>query len=94
MVHHLAVKLVHDAYRGVCKDTQTPIIGIGGVLRWADAAEFILAGATAVQMGTASFVDPRLPEKAVKGLRSWTRRQGASSILDLIGAVDLARPGR
>jgi len=86
-IHPIAVKLVHDAYRGVCKETGTPIIGIGGVLRWEDAAEFVLAGATAVEMGTALFADPRSPIGVVKGLERWVRAQGASNISELTGAV-------
>ncbi|MEK6702729.1 MAG: dihydroorotate dehydrogenase [Planctomycetota bacterium] len=88
-VHPIAVKLVHDAYRKVCKDSQTPIIGIGGVLRWDHAAEFILAGATAIQVGTGLFADPRSPLKIAKGLSRWVARQGKASIAELIGAVSL-----
>ncbi|MBU6413277.1 MAG: dihydroorotate dehydrogenase [Planctomycetes bacterium] len=89
-IHPIAVKLVHDVYRGFAKDTHTPLIGIGGVLHWEDAAEFILAGATAVEMGTALFVDPRSPLAVVKGLQKWVHAQGATSISELIGAVKLA----
>lgn len=88
-VHPIAIKLVHDAYRKVCKDTQTPIVGIGGVLRWDHAAEFILAGATAVQVGTGLFVDPRSPLKIAKGLSRWVARQGKANISELIGSVVL-----
>src|SRR5260221_632332 len=70
-IHPAAVKLVHDVYRRVAKAAGVPIIGAGGVLRWEDAAEFILAGASAVQMGTALFVDPRSPLGVVKGLEKW-----------------------
>src|SRR5204862_1363042 len=86
-VHPIAVKLVHDTYRGVAKDTQTPIVGIGGVLTWEDAAEFILAGASAVQMGTGLFVDPRSPLRVIRGLEKWARRQGVASIGELVGTV-------
>ncbi len=89
-IHQIAVKLVHDVYRGFAKDTGTPLIGIGGVLHWEDAAEFILAGATAVEMGTALFIDPRSPLAVVKGLEAWTKAQGAASISELIGAVKLS----
>ncbi len=89
-VHPIAVKLVYDAYRRVCKQTQTPIIGIGGVMRWEHAAEFILAGATAVQVGTGLFADPRSPLKIAKGLSRWVARQGKSNISELIGAISLA----
>ncbi len=88
-VHQMAVKLVHDAYRGICKSTATPILGIGGVMTWEDAAEFILAGASAVQMGTALFVDPKSPLKVLRGLEKWVRQQGVASIGELVGAVRL-----
>lgn len=87
--HPIAVKLVHDVYRAVARDTGTPIIGVGGVMTWEDAAEFVLAGASAVQMGTALFADPRSPIKVVKGLERWVQSQGAASIGELVGAVKL-----
>jgi dihydroorotate dehydrogenase (NAD+) catalytic subunit len=86
-VHPVAVKLVHDAYHEVCRGSGTPIVGVGGVLRWEDAAEFILAGASAVQMGTALFVDPRSPARVVRGLERWVRDQGCVSIAELVGAI-------
>ncbi len=88
-IHPIAVKLIHDVYRQVARDAKVPIIGAGGVLRWEDAAEFILAGATAVQMGTALFVDPRSPLKVAKGLEAWVRKQGCASISELVGAVQV-----
>ncbi len=86
-IHPIAVKLVHDAYVGVCKETSTPIIGIGGVSNWEDAAEFVLAGATAFEIGTALFADPRTPITIAKGLTKWVRNQGCTSITELVGAV-------
>lgn len=86
-VHAVVVKLIYDAYRHVCKTTQTPIIGIGGVLGWEDAAEFILAGASAVAMGTGLFADPRSPLKVARGLEKWAARQGAANIGALTGAL-------
>lgn len=89
-VHPIVVKLIHDVYRGVARERGIPIIGIGGVLTWEDAAEFILAGATAVQVGTGLFADPRSPLKIARGLEKWVSRQGASSVAELVGAVRLA----
>lgn len=91
-VHQIAVKLVHDVYRQVARDAGVPIIGIGGVLSWEDAAEFILAGASAIEMGTALFADPRSPLHVAAGLERWARRQGASNISELTGQVVLDRP--
>jgi dihydroorotate dehydrogenase (NAD+) catalytic subunit len=86
-IHPVAVRLVHEVYRLVARPAGVPIIGAGGVLRWEDAAEFILAGASAVQMGTALFVDPRSPLGVVKGLEKWVRKQGCASIGELVGAI-------
>jgi len=86
-VHHAVVRLVHLAYTGVCRDTSTPIIGLGGVMAWDDAAELILAGASAVQIGTALFADVRTPARVTKGLAKWVRSQGASHLSELVGAM-------
>jgi dihydroorotate dehydrogenase (NAD+) catalytic subunit len=94
-VHAVAVRLVHEAWTKVCKSAHgstrpVPIIGAGGVMTWEDAAEFVLAGASAVQMGTALFADPKSPVKAVRGLERWVREQRCSNISELVGAIRLA----
>ena len=89
-IHPLAVRMVYDVYRSVAKTAGVPLVGLGGVMTWQDAAEFILAGATAVGMGTALFVDPRAPESVVKGLGKWVRRQGCGSISELVGGIESA----
>jgi len=90
-VHPIAVRLVHLAYKGCAREAGTPIIGVGGVMTWRDGAEFILAGASAFEIGTALFADPRSPSRILKGLARWARSQGANSIADLIGAVETER---
>lgn len=90
-IHPIAVRMVHDVYRSVACDAGVPIIGLGGVMRWEDAAEFLLAGATAVGMGTALFVDPRLPLKVVRGLERWVAAQRCRNIGELIGRVEMPR---
>ena len=89
-IHPVAVRMVHDVYRAIAKPAGVPLIGLGGVMTWQDAAELILAGATAVGMGTALFVDPRLPIAVVKGLGKGVRRQGGGSITELVGRVSPA----
>lgn len=89
-VHPMAVKLVFDVHRGYARDAGVPIVGIGGVLRWEHAAEFILAGASAVQVGTGLFVDPRCPLRIARGLERWVRAHGASAVGELVGKVDLS----
>ena len=86
-IHPIAVRMVHDVYRGVARSAGVPIVGLGGVMTWEDAAEFILAGASAVAMGTALFVDPRSPRRVASGLRRWVETQGCASISELVGAV-------
>ena len=76
----------------MCRDARgpgqhVPIIGAGGVLTWEDAAEFILAGASAVQMGTGLFADPRSPLKVARGLEKWVKAQKCANIRELVGAV-------
>jgi len=89
-VHEIAVKIVHDVYRGVAREARVPIVGVGGVSTWRDAAEFILAGADAVQVGAMGMADPKAPVRIGKGLAAWARRQGVSehgSISELVGAM-------
>ena len=87
-VHPVAVRMVYEVHRHVAAEAGVPLIGLGGVMSWRDAAELILAGATAVGMGTALFVDPRLPVGVVKGLARWVERQGCRSIAELVGGVE------
>jgi dihydroorotate dehydrogenase (NAD+) catalytic subunit len=79
--------MVHDVHRSVARDAGVPIVALGGVANWRDAAEFILAGATAVAMGTALFVDPRAPRRVADGLAKWVGRQGCRSVSELVGAA-------
>ena len=88
-VHPIVVRLVHLVYRGFARDAGVPIVAVGGVTRWEDAAEFVLAGATAVGIGAGSFADLRVAKKVVKGLDKWCAKQGAGSIGELVGGVEL-----
>jgi len=65
-----------------------PIMAAGGTLAWQDAAAHILAGASAVQLGAGLFIDPRAPGRVVRGLARWMRRQGVSSLAQLVGALE------
>ncbi len=88
-IHPIVVRLVHLVYRGVARDAGASIIAAGGVTRWQDAAEFVLAGASAVQIGAGSFASPRVGVKIRKGLARWVASQGAGSIGELVGQVRL-----
>jgi dihydroorotate dehydrogenase (NAD+) catalytic subunit len=85
----IALHLVSRVYRNVTRHTGTPIIGMGGVQYWQDAAEFILAGASAVAIGTALFVDPATPNRICDGLNDWLRKQGIERLGDMVGALEL-----
>jgi dihydroorotate dehydrogenase (NAD+) catalytic subunit len=87
--HPVAVGLTHRVYRAVAREAGVPLIGAGGVSQWQDAAEFILAGAACVQMGSILFADPKAPRRVQRGLARWIRQQGASRPADLVGAVQI-----
>lgn len=85
----IALHLVSRVYRNIAKSTGTPIIGMGGVQTWTDAAEFILAGASAVAIGTALFIDPATPNQIAKGLHAYLAGQHIDRLSDLIGSLEL-----
>jgi dihydroorotate dehydrogenase (NAD+) catalytic subunit len=68
-----------------------PILGMGGIVTAEDAVEFLLAGATAVQVGTASYADPRAVERLAHGLESWCRSHQVEKVASLTGALDVPR---
>lgn len=71
----------------VLKKVKIPIIGIGGIMTWEDALEFLLVGATAVQIGTLSFIDPYGPIHIIEGLDRYCANEGIRSIKDVIGGM-------
>jgi dihydroorotate dehydrogenase (NAD+) catalytic subunit len=81
----IAVRMVWEAARAV----RIPVIGMGGITSPEDIVEFLLAGATAVQVGTASYADPRAVERLAKGLASWCRENHVERVSDLIGGLRL-----
>lgn len=83
----LAVGMVSRVYREVARDAGVPIIGMGGIQFWEDAAEFILAGASGLAVGTALFVDPATPNTILDGLEAYVRDQGASTLCELVGTM-------
>lgn len=72
----------------VAKAVKVPVIGIGGIMSATDALEFILAGATAVQVGTASFVNPAAAQEIAEGMEQWLAERGIADIKSLIGALE------
>jgi dihydroorotate dehydrogenase (NAD+) catalytic subunit len=71
----------------VSKVVKIPIIGIGGIMNATDAIEFILAGASAIQTGTANFIDPQVSIKIINGIEEYLNRQGISNINDIRGKI-------
>lgn len=71
----------------VAKAVKVPIIGLGGIMNATDAVEFLLAGATAVQIGTANFIDPQITIKVIDGINDYLKRHGYNSVQEIIGLV-------
>lgn len=83
----VALYMVHKVYSQVAREAGVPIIGMGGISDWRDAVEFFLAGATAIAVGTALFVDPRAPIHICEGLSQYLAQRGLSSIRELVGQL-------
>jgi dihydroorotate dehydrogenase (NAD+) catalytic subunit len=83
-IRPIAVRMVYECRRAV----KIPVIGMGGIASARDALEFIIAGADAVQVGTANFVDPFIWKKLLDGITDYMRRHNISRIADLVGTID------
>lgn len=81
----IAVRMVHE----VSKNVSIPIVGMGGIVRAEDAVEFMLAGASAVQVGTASYADPRAVENIASNLKRWCTSHEVAQVSSLTGAAIL-----
>jgi len=84
-VKPVALRMVWQVARAVT----LPIIGIGGIMNARDALEFILAGATAVQVGTASFINPGAAQEIATGMEAWLAENGVEDVKSLIGALEV-----
>jgi dihydroorotate dehydrogenase (NAD+) catalytic subunit len=80
----LALRMVWETARAV----KIPVIGMGGIMNAADAIEFILAGASAVEVGTANFIDPTVTIKIIEGIEDYLCRHGFSSVSEIVGALE------
>lgn len=83
-VRPVAVRMVWQ----VAKAVQIPVVGLGGIMNGRDAIEFILAGARAIQVGTANFVDPSVTMKIIDYMEDYCQRHGVSDINDLVGMIN------
>lgn len=84
-VKPIALRMVWQTYKAV----KIPIIGLGGISNWKDAVEFMLAGATAIQIGTYNFIDPAVSVKVIDGINEYCDRHGFKSVSELTGALEL-----
>jgi len=82
-VKPVALRMVWQTYNAV----KIPVIGMGGISCWQDAIEFILAGSSAIQIGTHNFIDPTISVKVVDGIKEYLDKNNISSIRDLVGAL-------
>lgn len=82
-VKPVALRMVYEVYKAV----EIPIIGIGGIMNVTDALEFIMAGATAISVGTGNFVDPFIPIDIIKGLDEYLKKHKLDSYRELIGII-------
>ncbi len=82
-IRPIAVRMVHECRQMV----KIPVIGMGGIASARDALEFIIAGATAVQVGTANFVDPFIWPKLIDGIRDYLGRHRIARVADLVGTL-------
>jgi len=90
----MALNLVRRVYQEVAAPANIPIIGMGGIRNWRDAVEFILAGATAVGIGSALFIDPTTPLAVADGIENYLRRKNLSAVNQLIGQLKHTCAGR
>ena len=84
-VKPIALRMVWQVARAV----KIPVIGLGGIMNARDAVEFLLAGATAIQIGTANFIDPTVTLKVIDGINDYLDRHGYQSVRQLIGALEV-----
>jgi dihydroorotate dehydrogenase (NAD+) catalytic subunit len=88
-VKPVALRMVYE----VCGAVSIPVIGIGGIATWRDAVEFLMAGATAVQVGTANFMNPLAIPQVLDGLEAWLREKQIADVREIIGAARPAQTG-
>lgn len=83
-VKPVALRMVHQ----VAKAVKIPVVGLGGIMTAEDAIEFMMAGATAIEIGTANFIDPAVTVKVRDGINDWLDRHGCTSVQEIIGALE------
>ena len=79
----IAIRMVHE----VCKAVNIPVMGMGGITTWQDAIEFIMAGATCIQVGTANFINPRIGLDIIEGIQNYMQEEGINSLDEIRGII-------
>lgn len=79
----IALRMVHE----VCKAVNIPVMGMGGITTWQDAIEFIMAGATCIQVGTANFINPRIGIDIIEGIKNYMKEEGINSLDEIRGII-------
>ena len=82
-IRPVALRMVYETARAV----KIPVVGLGGIMNADDAVAFLLAGASAIQIGTASFIDPSIPVRVIKGIEQYLKKHGLGSVKDLTSAL-------
>ena len=91
-VKPIALRMVYDVVRAInalSESERVPVVAIGGITTWSDAAEFILAGAAAVEVGTATFFNPSAMTDIASGLRDYMKRKGFATLSDFCGKAQV-----
>ena len=83
-VKPVALRMVWQVARAV----NIPVVGLGGIMNATDAIEFLMAGATAIEIGTANFIDPTVTVKVIEGMGEWLDRHGIADVNEIIGALE------
>jgi len=73
----------------VAQSVKIPVVGMGGIMNARDAIEFLLAGASAIQIGTANFIDPTVSVKVLEGIEAYLSQHNFSSVNEIIGALEV-----
>ena len=79
----VALRMVYQ----VAHSVQIPVVGLGGIMSAEDALEFLMCGATAIEIGTANFIDPAATIKVCNGINEWLDRHGVADVNDIIGTI-------
>ncbi len=84
----IAVYLVNKVYKEVAKNSNIPVLGMGGIRTASDAIEFIIAGASAAAVGTANFIEPGCAVKIIEGIKQYCARKEIANIKELVGSLE------